>query len=94
MAKKRIDTRLAEVKKLLTSKKLVIGKERTIKYLKQGKVKKVFMSSNCSKALRDDVARYASIDKVEVQEMGQNNKELGTVCKKPYAISILSVLKE
>ncbi len=94
MAKKEIaDKNIKEIKKLLKSKELVIGFERTVKNLRNGSVKKVFVASNCSEKAREDVERYCSIGKVEFVELDYPNEEVGVVCKKPFSISVISILK-
>jgi large subunit ribosomal protein L30e len=84
----------AEIRKLAESGKLVMGTERAIKQLKQGKVKKVFITSNCPGDVRENVKRYARLSKVEVTELEIPNDELGVICKKPFSISIAGVVKE
>jgi large subunit ribosomal protein L30e len=82
-----------EIKKLIKAKNLVIGTERTIKNLKLGRVEKVIISSNCSQSTVDDINYYASLSKAEVIKVDYPNEELGVICKKPFSISILSILK-
>jgi large subunit ribosomal protein L30e len=84
---------LTEFRKLLGSESLVIGTERTMKNLKTGKVERVFLSSNCPQKIENDLNHYASLGKVEVVKLQYPNDELGIVCKKPFSISVLSLLK-
>ncbi len=94
MAKKEItDKNIKEIKKLLKSKEIVIGFERTVRNLRNGSVKKVFVASNCSEKARDDVERYCRIGGAEFVELGYPDEELGVVCKKPFSISVISILK-
>jgi large subunit ribosomal protein L30e len=93
MAKKTIEPVLAEIKKLLGNEKLVLGTEETLKNLKQGKVAKVYLASNASEDLKRDIEKYVKLSGAELEQLSQNNKDLGTVCKKPFAISVLSLLK-
>ena len=82
-----------EIKKLIKAKKLVIGTERTIKNLKLGKVEKVLISSNCSESTLKDLTHYAKLSKTEIIKVNYLNEELGAMCKKPFSISVLSILK-
>lgn len=93
MAKKIEDPFAAELKKLLTAKRLVIGTERTLKYLKQGRLAKVYVSQNCPDQVKGDLQRFCTIGKVECVDVPYPNDELGTLCKKPFAISIIGVTK-
>jgi len=91
MAKNKLTS--TEIRKLIQTGDLVIGSERTLKKLKLGKVDKVIVSSNCSDKVYDDVKHYASLSKTETVKVPYPNEELGVICKKPFSISILSILK-
>jgi len=82
-----------EIKKLIKAKDLVIGKERTLKNLKLGRVEKVIISSNCAENVVNDLNYYAGLDKTETIKVNYLNDELGVICKKPFSISVLSILK-
>jgi large subunit ribosomal protein L30e len=82
-----------EIKNLIKSRSIIIGTERTIKGLKLGKIDKVLLSSNCSGRVIDNITHYAALSKVETIKVGYPNEELGVICKKPFSISVLSVLK-
>ena len=95
MAKKEItDNDLVEIKKLLKTKKLVIGTEITIKRLKAGKLAQVFVSSNCPDKIKKDIEYYSKLGGTNVVKLKISNDELGIVCKKPFSISVLGVIKE
>ena len=84
---------VVEIKKLLGSEKLVIGTDEVLKNLRNGKVQKVFLSSNCNTSTKDDVKHFADFSDAEVIELEIPNDELGTICKKPFSVSILALLK-
>ena len=95
MAKKEItDKDLVEIKKLLKTKKLVIGTGITIKKLKAGKLAQVFVSSNCPDKINEDIEYYSKLGGTNVVKLKISNDELGIVCKKPFSISVLGVVKE
>jgi large subunit ribosomal protein L30e len=81
------------IKKLLKTKQLIIGTERTIKKLKTGRLEKVFLAKNCPDETRTDAMYYAELSKTPVIELEQESDELGTVCKKPFQICMLSIEK-
>ncbi|MDP6600027.1 MAG: ribosomal L7Ae/L30e/S12e/Gadd45 family protein [Candidatus Woesearchaeota archaeon] len=81
------------IKKLIKTKNFVIGTERTIKNLKLGKVEKVIISSNCSERVLSDLNYYSGLSKTETLKVSYPNDELGVICKKPFSISVLSILK-
>lgn len=84
----------SEIKKLIEAKSLVIGTEKTIKNIKLGKVEKVIVSSNCPDQIFEDISHYAEMSKTETIKVSYPNEELGVICKKPFSISVLSILKQ
>ncbi|MBI2135370.1 ribosomal L7Ae/L30e/S12e/Gadd45 family protein [Candidatus Woesearchaeota archaeon] len=82
-----------EIKKLLKAKSLVIGTEKTLKSLKLGKIEKVILSSNCPDKVAENMGYYAGLSNVETVKVPYPNEELGVICKKPFSISVLSILK-
>ena len=84
---------IKEIKSTLKDGKVVLGTEQTIKLIKQDNLKKVFLSSNCKKDIKADLQKYAKISKVELVDVSVPNRELGVVCKKPFSISVIGVLK-
>ena len=84
---------VTEFKKLIKSKNLLIGTERTIKNLKLGNVERVFLSSNCPQNVEKDLDHYASLSKADIVKLQYPNDELGVICKKPFSISVLALLK-
>lgn len=84
---------LAELKKLVENKKLLLGTDRTMKEMKMGKVKKIFLASNCKKEIKEDILHDAKQAGVEVSQLDVNNEELGVVVKKPFAVSVICLLK-
>ena len=81
---------MKELKDALKEKNLVFGTERTIKGIRSGEVKKVFIAKNCPGNARKKIKYYAGIDKIDVFELDANNEELGVMCKKPFSIAVLS----
>jgi len=85
---------VSEIKKLLDAGKLVVGGERTMKLLKTGSAKHVYLAKNCGAGVCDDVKRYAGLASIEVTSLDISSEELGALCRKPFGISVLSVAKE
>lgn len=89
MAKKSVTGPVAELQK--AGDKLVLGAERTVKLLRSGKLNKVFVASNCDATVREDIERYCKLGDVECVELSQTNEEIGTICRKPFAISVVGI---
>ena len=82
-----------QLRKLIEDKKVTIGTQATTKALKAGALKRVVIASNASPAAQEAVARYQAITHVEVERLEVPNDELGVMCKKPFAISVLGIRK-
>ena len=82
-----------EIKKLLESEKLIIGRDRTYKFLKKGELTKVYLASNIDEDTLEDIEYYASLNKVEVVKINKTNDELGIFCKKPFSIAVMGLQK-
>ncbi len=93
MAKKS-DSALEEIRKLLKTKRLVIGTERTIKAIKTGKLSKVVYSSNCPKDVKSDIEQYCKLGNIDAIDLDIANDELGVICKKPFSISVVGIAHE
>ena len=83
-----------DIKKVVKEGKAVIGTGAVLKNLKLGKLIKVFVTVNCPADVKESVKHYAELAKVDVVQLKQPNTELGTVCKKPFSISLLGVKRE
>ena len=84
---------LDEIKKNIGKERMLIGQNQTMKNLKLGKVEKVFLASNCKPSFRKDLEYYCELNKTPLTVLSVPNDELGIVCKKQFAISVLSLLK-
>lgn len=94
MAKKQTESKIvSEIKKGMEEGSLTIGTDKTMKSLKLGKLSKVFVTSNCSDIVKEDISHYAKLSESEIVELDFPNDELGLICKKPFSISILGLLK-
>ncbi|HLC74762.1 MAG TPA: ribosomal L7Ae/L30e/S12e/Gadd45 family protein [Candidatus Nanoarchaeia archaeon] len=85
---------IAEVKQAIKEGNAVIGLQRTLKLLKQKKIKKIFLASNTAKLTKEDIAHYSKLANVTVADLELKNEDLGTICKKPFSISVISVRSE
>lgn len=82
-----------DIKKAIEEKKAIVGTERVIKMIKKGELIKVYLSVNCPAEVKESIEYYAKLSKTEVIKLKVPNDELGTLCKKPYSISVLGIVK-
>jgi len=74
----------------LKKKSPIIGANSALKLVKAGKAKRVYVSKNCPQDLKNDLQRYSNVSKSEYYELSINSDELGTLCKKPFLIAVLT----
>ncbi|MAE13270.1 hypothetical protein CMO92_01785 [Candidatus Woesearchaeota archaeon] len=84
---------MEEIKKLIGSDKLLLGKEEVMKALRASKLLKIFIAKNCDETLKADLDHYISLSDTELIHLEITNDELGTLCKKPFCVAILGLLK-
>jgi len=81
---------LTELRKALKSEKVVYGIRETVKNLKNGKTKKIFLSSNCPEEIKGDILYYSKIANVEVSQLEIPSDEISLICKRAHSISVIS----
>jgi len=84
---------MEEIRKLLGSEKLILGKERTLKELRKGNLQKVFIASNLDDQTKKDLEYYQEINNFELINSNMTNEELGTLCRKPFSVAVIGLLK-
>ncbi|MDO8660799.1 MAG: ribosomal L7Ae/L30e/S12e/Gadd45 family protein [Candidatus Woesearchaeota archaeon] len=90
---KRIEDPLgAELKKLLIAKRVIIGTNRTITQARANKLERVLLTKNCPLLIRKQVQQACGAT-IVCEEIERMNTELGTLCKKPFAISVLGIIR-
>jgi len=81
---------MKELKEVLEDKNLTFGADRTMKKLRKGELKSIFLAKNCPTGIKDMIKSYAKIGGVKIVELDVKNEELGVLCKKYFSISVLS----
>ena len=94
MAKEDINQETKELKIKVQEKKVVVGAEKVLKLLKEDKIQKVFLASNCPKKIKEDLNYYSGLSKVPVIELNLDNEELGLLCKKCFFVAVLGLIGE
>ena len=93
MAAKKSAQYATDIKKQIEAGSMSIGTNSTMKNIKLGKVSKVYLTKNCPDSIRKDIAHYQQISGYEIVELPISNEELGSICKKPFSISLLGLVK-
>lgn len=84
---------LAELRKHVQGSKFVIGMREVKKLLKDGKLAKVFAASNCPESAAQSLKQSCETSGCELVELSVPNDELGVLCKKPFSIAAVGVLR-
>lgn len=79
-------------KNIVKKGKVVFGQRQTKISIDNGKAILVIISQNCP--FLEDMKTYADTKKVHIYETAANNVELGALCGKTFAVSILSILDD
>jgi large subunit ribosomal protein L30e len=82
-----------EIRKIVESKKAILGKDRTLKALHSKTLKTVFLAKNFPEELKEDFERYSKISGFKLVTTEFSNEELGVICRKPFFVSVIGVLK-
>lgn len=92
-AQKQVIDDIAEMLKAKAQQKeVVVGLASVIKGLQRGKLVKVFLASNSPIKMKEDIVRYSILAQIPVQEISQNNEELGVLCKKNFMVSVVGLI--
>ncbi len=76
----------SEVKKIVKEKKVLYGYKQAKKALKSGKVENIIIARDRKEELLKDFENCI--------EFNGDSKRLGTICGKPFNVSVLTVIKE
>lgn len=83
-----------DIRAFLQKKLLVIGANETKAEAHASKLKKIMVANNCPLALREELEKMCQLSSLEMEVLTFPNDELGVVVKKPFAVTVLGVLKE
>ena len=83
-----INSKLALVMK---SGKAVLGYKSTIKSLRKGQLKAIFIASNTPSLVKAEINYYSLLANCDVRIYSGNNNDLGSACGKYHRVSILGI---
>lgn len=73
--------------------KCKIGIKSSISSIKKGEAKLVVVAANCPRDEYDDIARYAQLAQVKVQQFEGTSWDLGEVVGKPFMVSAIAIIE-
>ncbi len=77
---------IEKLQKALQTQRIIYGTEKTLKGLKLGKIKTVFLANNCPEETKKKIRKY----KVEAIELNEPSDEIALICKRAHSILVLS----
>jgi ribosomal protein L30E len=81
---------LQDLRDAMKKEKLVFGTAQTIKNLKKGTTKKIFLASNCGDEIENNIKHYAKMNKIEVIKLDKPRAEISVFCRKNFPVSVIS----
>lgn len=82
----------SDLKKEISEKAHVIGTDKVMKGIANEEFSKVCIASNFKD--KESIRKACSAHKTTLEELNLTNKELATLCKKTYSISIIGFNKK
>ncbi len=82
---------MESVTKFAREGKLVIGTKRTLKLLKEGKIKRVYVASTCPKNILDVIEKYSKDKNVKVIYVKKTSSDFGKMLGKPFLVTVAGV---
>ncbi|MFH0961459.1 MAG: ribosomal L7Ae/L30e/S12e/Gadd45 family protein [archaeon] len=80
------------ISKAVSEKKIVLGTERALKFLKAGKLSLVAYSENTPENIKKEIA--ACLGQAAEYKFPGTNVDLGEISKRPHQVSVVGILKE
>lgn len=74
--------------------KVELGTEKAKKLALLGGAKLIMLATNIPKNALRDIEHYSKLSNVPIIEFRGTSIELGTICGKPFPVSVLSVIDE
>jgi large subunit ribosomal protein L30e len=81
-----------EIRQAVTTGRVILGSDKSLKALKLGNAKLVLLALNCPDAVRGDIEQYAKLAGVPVHFYPGDSLELGHACGKPFLVNVVAVL--
>lgn len=71
--------------------KVILGSNKSIQAIKLGNGELVVMAENAPKNVKADIEAYSKLSEMPVYTFKGSSVELGSICGKPFTVSVLVV---
>ena len=82
----------SEIRRAVDTGKVVFGEKQTEKSILKGKPQLIIISSNLPKLKKEKILEIAKVAAVPYYEFKGTGLELGSICGKPFVVSVMAVL--
>jgi len=83
-----------EIRRAVDTGKVNFGEKQTEKNILKGNGELIIISSNAKKLLKERLEHYAQLSEIPFYEFQGTSIELGSVCGKPFPISVMTILSK
>lgn len=80
-----------EIRRAVDTGKVVFGEKESQKSILEGHAKIVVTAKNCPVRVKDKIVNAAKIGEAHLHEFSENGLELGTLCGKPFNVSVMAI---
>lgn len=84
---------ISELRKKLTEKKVVIGRNETKRKLMKKELSFIILAKNISDEIKEEFEKICKLTDTQLEITIHTNEELGILCKKQFPVSVLGVLR-
>ncbi len=81
------------IRMAVDSGKVEFGERSGRRFALKGGAKLILISKNCPKERRDNLAYLCDKSKISYLSLEFTSLEIGSICGKPYSISVLSIIE-
>ncbi|HLC55387.1 MAG TPA: ribosomal L7Ae/L30e/S12e/Gadd45 family protein [Candidatus Nanoarchaeia archaeon] len=78
------------LRKALKEEKIVYGSDATLRNVRKGKTKAIFLAKNCPPDAKEALQRYMKIYPITIYELDEPSTELALLCKKKFNVAVAS----
>jgi large subunit ribosomal protein L30e len=79
-----------EIREVVQKGSVLLGKNITLKAIKNKKAKLIILSANCP--TKDEIISASKSQKIPFYQFEGDSIEFGSVCGKPFGVSVIAIL--
>jgi ribosomal protein L30E len=81
---------LQTLKDAMKKEKLIFGSKSTLRNMKKGTTKQIFLANNCGEEIEKSIEYYSKFSKVKISKINKPRSEMSILCKKNFPVSVIS----